>query len=95
MSLSNPPGYQGFEDPENLYPGATDNLPIVYTQSYQVRQFGVGQANTIGAPVTILGALKSPPAAMTTAAAAAINAPVVTANDIFDYAPSTTSNPNG
>jgi hypothetical protein len=62
-----PMGYTGLEDPMDLYyPTAT--LPVVYTGTYQIRQFGVGGARAFGAGVSILPALASPPANMTEAA---------------------------
>jgi len=69
MTLDNSvSGYQGFEDPMMQYYGSTaDNIPTVYIKSYQTRQFGVGQANTIGRAPSVAAALDSPPTAMTTA----------------------------
>jgi len=90
MTLDNSvSGYQGFEDPMMQYYGSTaDNIPTVYTKSYQTRQFGVGQANTIGRAPSVAAALDSPPTAMTTAETDSITHAtalyVVTAADVFN-----------
>jgi hypothetical protein len=84
-----PMGYTGFEDPENLYYGTSPTLPVLFTGAWQVRQFGVGAANTLGQPHSIASALANPPEAMTTAAtSSATNAKdlyVVTPNDLDYY----------
>lgn len=88
MTGDNPDsGYEGFENPDEQYYGTGPTLPVLFTGSYQTRQFGVGGANTIGVPINIISALASPPSAMTTAADAVLTAPVVTANDVFNYHP--------
>lgn len=84
-----PMGYTGFEDPENLYYGTNPTLPVIYTGSYQVRQFGVGAASTLGQAPAIVSALASAPSAMVTATASskthARNLYVVTQNDLDYY----------
>lgn len=64
-------------------------LPTLFTASYQTRQYGVGGASTYGQPPSIIAALKTPPAAMTTAvnssAAKAIGFYVVTLRDKETY----------
>lgn len=95
MTGDNPvSGYQGFENPEEQFYGTDPTLPVLFTGAYQVRQFGVGGATTQGAPITILSALANPPAAMVTAAEAAITDTVTTSNDLARYYPSSTANPN-
>jgi hypothetical protein len=95
MTGDNPvSGYEGFENPDEEYYGTSPSLPILFTGTYQVRQFGVGGAATTGASVNVLSALESPPAAMTTAASHALSGTVVTSNDINHYYPHTTANPN-
>jgi len=81
-------GYEGFEDPENLYYDPSLSLPIIYTHAYQVRQVGVGGASCIGTPPTVLNALANPPAAMVTAANAVLTTNVFTNNDLSRYFPS-------
>lgn len=94
MTGDNPAsGYEGFENPDEEYYGTDPTLPIVLTGTYQVRQFGVGGAATTGAPVNILNALKSPPAAMVTAADAALNDTVYTQNDLYRFFPYGTDSP--
>ncbi len=87
--MSMPGGYEAFESPEEqYYPTAT--LPIVYTQGYQIRQFGAGDCYTQGQYANITSALANPPAAMTAAVTQSItyakNQPpyVVTKHDV-DY----------
>ena len=90
---SNAVGYQGFDNPENLYPGVGNIPNIIYTGAYQTRQFGAGDAHTIGRAHTILSGLASPPANMVTAAnnggTNAVNLYVVTQNDLEMYGPAT------
>jgi hypothetical protein len=89
---SNPDsGYTGFENPDELYYGYSPTLPTVYTGSYQIRQFGAGDARCSGHFHTITHSLANAPAAMTTAEsdslihAAALFA--VTQNDLDYYHP--------
>lgn len=51
--------YLGFENPEHTYYGANSEgvLPAFYTGGYQIRQYGVGGADTLGQPPSILNAL--------------------------------------
>lgn len=90
-NTSNAVGYQGFENPENLYPGVGNIPPAIYTGAYQVRQFGAGNARTLGQSHTILSGLANPPAAMVTAANSsgthAANLYAVTQNDLDNYHP--------
>jgi hypothetical protein len=89
MSLPVNPGYEGFESPEDLYPGNTQDLPLIYTGTYQIRQFGVGGAKGTGRSPTITKALAAPPAHLTTAENDSITHAtalyVVTNNDQFNY----------
>jgi len=84
-----PMGYQGFENPENLYYGTSPTLPVVYTGAWQVRQFGVGDARGIGHAHTITHSLASAPAAMKTAESSSLTKAVtlyaVTQNDLDNY----------
>jgi hypothetical protein len=81
-------GYEGFEDPENEYYDPSLALPIVFTHSYQVRQFGVGGAACKGPSPTVLRALANPPAPMVTAASKVLTTNIYTNNDLGRYFPS-------
>jgi hypothetical protein len=88
--MSNPvSGYEGFESPDEQYYGTNPTLPVLFTGTYQVRQFGAGGASTYGRPKSITSALANPTAHMTTAEndsiAHATSQYVVTDNDKFNY----------
>lgn len=91
--LNNPPGYQGFENPMLQYYGTDPTLPVLFTGAYQTRQFGVGQADGLGRPITITSALANASDNMTDAEEDSITHAValyaVTANDVFNYSPHT------
>lgn len=89
MAQSTEVGYEGFEDPENLYYDPSLALPIVYTHAYQVRQVGAGGASCMGFPPNVLDALANPPANMVTAAEKVQTTNVYTENDLGRYFPST------
>ena len=80
-------GYEGFEDPENLYYDPSLALPIVYTHAYQIRQVGVGGASGIGGAPNVLAALANPPANMVTAAEKVLTTNIYTNNDLGRYFP--------
>ena len=79
------------QEPDPLDPegGTSATRPAWWTAGAQTRQFGVGGANTLAPPPTVLKGLTNPPAAMTTAAAAVLTESVVTPNDKTDYFPAT------
>lgn len=52
------------EDPENTW---GTSLPVLFTGAYQTRQFGVGDADTIGPFQTVAVSLATVPANMTSA----------------------------
>jgi hypothetical protein len=71
MSLPIVPGYEGFESPEDLYPGTGNLPPLIYSGAYQTRQFGVGDSNALHVGNSVLSALANPSANMVTAASLA------------------------
>jgi hypothetical protein len=92
--------YDSFENPMHTYYGANSEaaVPAFYTGGYQIRQFGVGGASTLGQPPLILDALDPAQETNCNMAAAADNvylggSEVVTANNGVDY-PVTTNDKN-
>lgn len=82
MTISEP-------DPLDPEGGTSAARPAWWTAGAQTRQFGVGGANTLAPPPTILNSLANPPAEMETAAAAVLTEPVITSSDHENYFPGT------